>query len=232
MTTLYLVRLPLRPAPLFRFATEQRISDPDPNLGYTCHAWLAALFGELAPRPFRYFAQRNEILGYGTADKTALIEHAQAFAPPLAWDALDAQGIAAKPMPSNWRSGKALRLEVLLCPVVRHGGNEKDAYLHALDRLGEAAPERADIYRQWFTERCGSALVLQGIEVRGMQSRASMLRRARDGHKRLMRIERPSVLLGATAAIADNEKFAALVASGIGRHRTFGFGMLLLAPAE
>jgi CRISPR system Cascade subunit CasE len=232
MSTLHLVRLPLRPPQLLRFAAEQGIADPDPLLGYTCHAWLTALLGKLAPKPFRYIERRREVLGYVNADRSALLEHAKAFAPPLAWDALDATGVATKLMPNNWRVGKTLQLEVLLCPVVRQRANEKDAYLHALDRLGNQAPTRVDVYRQWFTARCDKALSFGNVEVRGLQSRVAMLRRARNGQNRLLRIQRPQVLLSATAAIADKDEFAMLVAAGVGRHRAFGFGMLLLAPAE
>lgn len=230
MNDLHLARLPIRLPALLRFAVENGINDPDPTQGYTVHAWLAALFGECAPKPFRYMEKRDEVLGYSRAGAEQLLYHARAYASPLAWSALNAEGVASKPMPTLWRVNQRLRLEVLACPVVRHDQDEKDAYLHALDRLGEAAPTRAEVYRDWFTERCAHALRLEQVEVRGMQARSPLLRRARNGQNRLKTVERPRVLFAADASVVDNERFAELLARGIGRHRAFGFGMILLAP--
>jgi CRISPR system Cascade subunit CasE len=41
----------------------------------------------------------------------------------------------------------------------------------------------------------------------------------------------PDVAFAGVLTVGDPEAFAALVARGVGRHRAFGFGMLLLAPA-
>ena len=57
-----------------------------------------------------------------------------------------------------------------------------------------------------------------------------MLRRDRSGGNRLRGVERPQALFGGTAVIRDGERFAALLARGIGRHRAFGSGMVLLSP--
>jgi CRISPR system Cascade subunit CasE len=43
-------------------------------------------------------------------------------------------------------------------------------------------------------------------------------------------VERPQALFGAEAVVVDGERFADLLARGIGRHRAFGFGMVLVAP--
>lgn len=232
MNAQHLVRLPIRLPPLLRFGAEHGIHDPDTGLGYVLHAWLMALFGEHAPRPFRYLERRNEVLGYTSSNGAALLEHAQAFGPPLAWSALDDGGVASKPMPTAWRAGLRLRMDVLVCPVVRHGQDEKDVYLHALDRSRDEPPARATVYRQWFIERCSEALNIEQLELRGMQARAQLLRRARNGQNRLKAIERPQALFAADATVANGERFAELLARGIGRHRSFGFGMMLLAPVQ
>ena len=43
-------------------------------------------------------------------------------------------------------------------------------------------------------------------------------------------MERPEVYLDGTLEITDSEAFNAMIARGLGRHRAFGFGMLLLRP--
>lgn len=230
MSALHLLRIPVDPPRLLRFAFEHGIREEDETLGYTLHAWLAALFGELAPKPFRYFERRREVLAYARADHASLLDHAQTFASPLAWQALDADGVASKPMPERWRAGQRLRLEVLTCPVSRKDDEEKDVYLRALDRLGEAAPTRAEVYRQWFAAQWHDTVRLESVELMGMSARSFLLRRDRRNGSRLRRVERPQALFGAEAVVHDAEAFAERLARGIGRHRAFGFGMVLLSP--
>ncbi|GIX39466.1 MAG: hypothetical protein KatS3mg128_0515 [Silanimonas sp.] len=230
MSGLHLVRIPVYAPRLLRFAHEHGIVQPDETLGYTLHAWFTALFGEQAPKPFRYLERRSEVLGYARSPATELLARAQAFASPQAWAALDAEGVASKPMPNEWRNGQRLRMEVLVCPVSRKDDAEKDVYLRALDRMNAATPPRAEVYRQWFMAQWGEALQLEQIELLGMSARSPLLRRARNGGNRLRIVERPQALFGAEAIVGDGPAFAEKLARGIGRHRAFGFGMVLLAP--
>jgi len=230
MSGLYLLRLPVHLPRLLRFAIEHGIQQEDETLGYTLHAWLTALFGEAAPNPFRYFEKRHAVLAYARADVARLLSIAEQRGSLAALAALDATNVASKPMPVNWRTGQRLHLEVLTCPVSRKDDEEKDVYLRALDQLGEAAPPRGEVYRQWFARQWHDAVDFEQIEHLGMTARARFLRRARNGSNRLLTIERPQALFGAEAVLRDPERFAALLLRGIGRHRAFGFGMVLLAP--
>ncbi len=243
MSCLHLVRIPVDGPRLMRFAFEQGITQEDETFGYSLHAWLTALFGKLAPKPFRYFPQRGELLAYAGCDATTLLETAQAFASPQAWAVLDTDRVASKPMPERWRAGQRLRLEALVCPVTRKDGEEKDVFLRALDRharsqqpasddTGEPEPTRGEVYREWFIRQLGNAVSVRELELSGMSARVRMLRRARNGTNRLRIIERPRALFAAEVSVSDPEAFAALLARGIGRHRAFGFGMVLLAPAR
>src|SRR5690606_15891133 len=103
MSTLHLLRIPIHVPQLLRFAMGHGITREDETLGYCLHAWLAALFGNQSPKPFRYFERRGEVMAYARADAAALLEHAQAFASPQAWAALDPEGFASKPLPDTWR---------------------------------------------------------------------------------------------------------------------------------
>lgn len=230
MSGLHLVRIPVVAPRLLRFAAEQGITQEEEGLGYTLHAWFAALFGEAAPKPFRYFERRHEVLGYSAHPVAELLDRAQAFASPQAWAALDPAGVFSKPMPAAWRAGQRLHLEVLTCPVSRKGDEEKDLYLRTLDRLGPDAPPRGEVYRQWFASQWNGAVQLEGVELLGMAARTRLLRRARNGHNRLLVVERPQALFGANAMVQDGEQFAERLSRGIGRHRAFGFGMVLVAP--
>lgn len=230
MSGLHLLRIPLQAPPLLRFAVENGIPQEDETLGYTLHAWLTALFGEAAPKPFRLIERRGEVLAYTPHPAAELLERAQAFASPQAWAALDPTGVMSKPLPAQWRAGTRLRMEVLTCPVARKGDEEKDLYLRALDRLGEATPPRGEVYREWFARQWEGVARLEQVELLGMTARSRLLRRARNGQNRLKVVERPQALFAAKAVVEDGEQFAARLARGIGRHRAFGFGMVLVAP--
>lgn len=235
MSELHLVRIPVHAPRLLRFAAEHGITQEDETLGYTLHAWFAALFGDQSPKPFRYFERKHEVLAYSSQDAANLLAHAQAFATPQAWAALDPDGVVSKPMPATWRQGQRLRLEALVCPVARKDNEEKDVYLRALDRLseGETAPSRAEVYRQWFLRQLDGAVRVDALELLGMSARVRMLRRFRGGGaNRLRVVERPQAFFAAEVSITDPQRFAALIARGIGRHRAFGFGMILLAPSR
>lgn len=171
-------------------------------------------------------------MAYASADSATLLEHARSFASPLAWQALHAEGVASKPMPTEWRAGQRLHLEVLACPVSRKDDVEKDIYLRALDRSGKEAPMRTDVYRQWFIRQWGNALQLELVEILGMSARSRLLRRDHHNGNRLRTIERPQALFGAEGVICDAAAFARCLARGIGRHRAFGYGMVLLAPPQ
>ncbi len=233
MSGLHLVRIPVHAPQLMRFAFKQGITQEDETFGYTLHAWLAALFGSHVLKPFRYFERRREVLAYAAHDANTLLEHSQAFASPLAWAALKTEGVASKPMPEAWRTGQRLRLEALVCPVTRKGGEEKDVYLRALDRIAEGtpAPRRAEVYRWWFARQLGGVVQVQALELLGLSARVKMLRRSHsNGSNRLRAIERPQALFVAEVKVIDPHGFAALLARGVGRHRAFGYGMILLAP--
>lgn len=234
MTNLHLVRLRMDLPALMRFARDQGLLRDDDGHGYAMHAWLVAMFGALAPKPFRFIEERGELLGYMSSAAEALYEHAQSFASPQAWAALVPGSLACKPMPSIWNATRRLGVEVLACPVSRKDDLEKDVFLRAVDRLGDAVPPRAEVYCDWFRRQWGDAIQFEQLELAGF-SRGRLLRRPRLDSATLVRkatsIERPRALFRAVVTVRDGGAFGDLVARGIGRHRAFGFGLVLVSPA-
>jgi CRISPR system Cascade subunit CasE len=53
----------------------------------------------------------------------------------------------------------------------------------------------------------------------------------RDKSRRLRSVEGPDASFSGVLVVEDPEKFAGLLAHGVGRHAAFGYGMLLLRPA-
>ena len=232
MSELHLVRLQVNGPQLLRFVQSQHgLQSDDDGFGYALHAWLAAMFGTHAPKPFRLLEPSGEVLGYTQVDATTLLEHARAFAPPHAYAALVPDSLAAKAMPSSWREGQRLQVDVLACPIARKDHVEKDVYLRALDRLGDEAPPRAQVYADWFIRQWGEIVHVEHVELTGFARRRLLRRPLYDGKRQARRIERPQANFNAIVRIDDGPGFATALARGLGRHRAFGYGMVLLRPA-
>ena len=242
---MHMIQLALDPARLVNFVhTHGHSLTADEDHGYATHAWLCATFGDLAPKPFRLSERRSgqlSLLGYADTDGDALRSHAQTFAEPQVLAACDIQGLASKAMPAEWEAGRRFDFEVRVCPVTR-GERERDAWLSALDRAmaaGDEPPPRERIYVDWLKTHLGAAAMIDqtadGLAARGRERvRLAGFRRvvtSRRGARGIEhRVERPDALIQGTLRILDGVAFGRLLARGVGRHRAFGFGMLLLKP--
>lgn len=245
--TLHLIRLGLRPAALAEWAARRRLMQTSGfDEGRALHHLLGETFGPGALQPFRLLAapggQEANLYAYSAADPDALRETAAAIALPDALAVLPLAGLEAKPMPAGWRSGQRLGFDIRARPVTRlakpvpahadlHGrpqperraGAEIDAFLARILRGGKAAT-REDVYVGWLADRLAPAARLEEARL----TRFERSRAARVGVS-----EGPDATLQGTLAIAEPEAFAALLARGVGRHRAYGYGMLLLrAPGR
>ncbi|MFV0281486.1 MAG: type I-E CRISPR-associated protein Cas6/Cse3/CasE [Rhodoblastus sp.] len=233
-----------------------RVSWPEADPGYLWHALLTATFGALAPKPWRLVEPprgRAHILGYVEADKAALEDHARSFADPAAAAAIGLATLETKQMPDRFAAGRRLGFEVRLRSVVRSnlapdgaGGRtgrvraEIDAALHAALAAREAdaaapRPEAEQIYRTWLAERLnrGGAHADTGAMQLLWRKRAAIVRR--NAERAAILVGRkgggPDIGLAGVLEVTDETTFQATLARGVGRHRAFGFGMLLLRPA-
>ena len=250
---LQMIRAEINARDFQRWMGMRRLQDPDHGM----HCLLTECFGrDLAPRPFRAIFPRGGnmgcLYGYGTVDAEALRDAAAAYADPLQSRIVPPHGIDSKPMPAEWTAGKRLGFEVRVRPVVRlerdtsripahlqrsfkegglRPGKECDAYLwKAIQHpKGEMQDSREKVYRVWLAERlqkCGAAeLNVEETRLVSFQ-RTRAVRRLRGGYS-----EGPDALMRGTLEITDGQAFAQLLAGGVGRHRAYGYGMLLLRPA-
>lgn len=216
------------------------------DLGYALHALLRSAFGDMAPQPFAYQGERAGLLGY-TRHAPESLADAAALALPDVAAALGLQagpmcpGLSVRAMPSHWRSGQVLGFEVCLRPTQRNGrsGLERDVFLCAVEqpRSPDAAPpQREAVYLDWlaaqFTRHAG-AKVLDASVTGFMLS--DVVRRqqagAGNGERAKRHIGGPEARFAGLLEVDDPQAFAAGLARGLGRHRAFGFGMVLLKPA-
>ncbi|HVN89183.1 MAG TPA: type I-E CRISPR-associated protein Cas6/Cse3/CasE [Candidatus Binataceae bacterium] len=243
---LFMLRAEFDELALSRFAARAGINLSVADGGYILHTALAALFGEAAPRPFAVRDERARQLtlyGYSTEDHRSLSERARALADPLAAATIDFESFCSKAMPSNWRAGARYRFESRVCPIVRISGrsrgeqpSETDAFLYRCLREGPAVKvNRQTVYRDWLEKeigRYGAARLVDRDYVRLTRlQRQRLARRDRSGVRSSLRLcERPDATLSSVLEIVSPEAFGKLLRRGLGRHRAFGFGMLLLRP--
>jgi len=230
---------------LTTWMVRHRTSDP----GEALHGLLRAAFGAHAPQPFRYLDEQRGLLAYTGLDTSAMAEQV-ALADPLAAQTLGLgacsthDGYRLRPFPTQWAQGQELGFELRVRPTVRSGQKEQDAFVHAITLAGGpqgAAVDRRAVYVQWLREHLtvregASRQPWQGaIELLDVQlsafARSKVMRRTqpaagqpRHGHA----IEGPDATLTGRLRVADPAAFAQLLARGVGRHRAYGFGMLLL----
>lgn len=240
--TLHLIRVDPEPAECARwFAAEDLLPRDGEDDGYAWHALLCAVFGKaLAPKPFRVIARRgrtSQILAYSGAAPAELVAAAREFADPLALGAAGlATGaeLAVKPVPA-FAAGRQLGFSLRMRPTVRvdRDGDrnrtaEIDAYVAALRTSPDTRPDRQAVYTEWLRSKLGAGGARM-IDVRfDGEERAPVLRRDRD--RSLRRVEGHAANVAGHLEVADADRFAALLARGVGRHRAFGYGMLLLSP--
>lgn len=241
---LHLVKVPLRADRLMALAKDRRIRLRSLDDGYLTHCLLTEIWQERAPAPFvlRGAGRVISAWGYSSAPASALIEHARDFGDPSVlgvFDRLDA--IASKEMPI-FQPGRHVGFLVRACPVVRlaratHGhpsGAEVDVFLSkvfANDSTDSIA--REEVYRAWFRERFDdeekTGASLESVRIAGM-TRTRVVRRTQGQERSAKVLERPDVHLEGDLLIRDGNVFLHFLARGIGRHRAFGFGALLVVP--
>ncbi len=240
---LHLMRLQPDPTALAAWAARHGLLSPDGDYGYAFHALLRAAFGDLAPKPFRYLDGKQGFLAYVSAPVETLRLNASLAAPDVA-RALGLDALDARPFPTIWQSGQHLGFEVRVRPVVRtNGGRERDAFLHSFGNgsvSGTPTDEgsiarRSAIYADWLSSHLAAEDAAKIIEAHLDAFRLTRVLRkaaASGGMRReVLPVTGPDVVYKGVIQVGSGEAFARLLARGVGRHRAFGFGMLLLRPA-
>lgn len=216
---------------------------------YLVHCAISELFQDHAPKPFfvendiKKTSSKNSngrfvtILGYSELDLEGLKKVAQGFASPTVYSICHWDRSDSKPMPQTFPDGLELKFELRACPVVRKAsdgpkwkeGQEIDAFLSKVWEIDDKSVpvDREETYKEWlihYFKRQNSA-DLTSLSV----TRFSIERMSRRNHKsnrKVKVIQRPDVTFTGTLKIRNGDEFKAMLYRGIGRHKSFGFGML------
>ena len=228
------------------------------DTGYLVHCALGELFGDEAPQPFSIENESQNgrqvrVLGYTAADADTLQANAQLDASPTVYEICDWDGLAAKPMPATFPEGMALQFELRACPVVRKAsagkgvnqngdertweeGDELDAFLaEAWTRPEEDDLSREQVYRDWLTRqfdiRGGAEPQSIGMTRFSIERMTRRVPKTNSGERKADTIKRPDATLTGTLEVTDSSAFIDLLRSGLGRHKSFGYGMLKVRRA-
>ena len=244
-----MISLDLDRSMLARFGRSMGLPLQTADEGYLAHCTMRAAFGALAPQPFAMRPARGRfarVLGYADVSADALRDHAASFAEPIAHSACNIPSMAAKAMPEWWPAGIQLGFEVRVCPIRRPSANasrkaagatrdhaEVDCFLSECWKAGVAARlSREEIYRAWLARELARDAAATMSAAQMISFRRIRLSRSDHAATRRLRVcERPDALMRGVLEVNEPVAFAALLRRGVGRHRAFGFGMLLLRPA-
>ncbi|MDE3022323.1 MAG: type I-E CRISPR-associated protein Cas6/Cse3/CasE [Pseudomonadota bacterium] len=223
---------------LAAWAVRYKVLSPDGEYGYALHGLLSAAFGEQAPKLFRYMGDKQGLLAYTTVDLETLCHHATLAAPDVA-RALGLDTLDARLFPETWKQDQLLGFEVRMRPVIRtKDGRERDAFLYAAESSpteeSDSIVQRAMIYHDWLAKQLAANGAAQIIQANMKEFRLTRVLRksgtGENGKRKTFAVNGPDAVFKGQLRVGESQAFSRLLARGIGRHRAFGFGMLLLRP--
>jgi CRISPR system Cascade subunit CasE len=165
---------------------------------------------------------------------------------PLIHSICDWQSFTDKPMPNIFKPGQRFGFELRACPVVRLAkagikitrdgdkiqvkkGAEVDVFIQQAWARPDEKLSRETIYREWlegqFKRRGGARLT--GFRLKSFRCE-KLIRRDHAARREAHQIKRPDAQIDGEIEITDSKAFTNMLRAGLGRHRGFGFGMLVL----
>lgn len=201
------------------------------DVNYATHAALDSNFGPSVVKPFSIVGDKPnsdhtfKVLAYSDHDADALQELASELATPE-WYAC-VKSVVSKPMPKTWAAGRELRLGLRTCPVRRSGNTEGDLFMSAV--RSDPTSDRHQVYSAWVSSLLedSGAVTLQQAPVVERFHTSRVVRRDQET-KAVRHVTIPDVTFDLNVVVKDGERFNELLCSGVGRHRSFGFGMILV----
>ena len=241
-TAMHQIRANVNAKELQRWMAERRITDRD----YAMHSLLTESFDKAAPRPYRLVPATDSdyhiLYGYTRGHDAADLKlEAAMSADPLQANIIPADSIQSKAMPTNWPQGKTLGFETRVRPITRMknlqdtGKNATEIDRYALKIMQGKLPgnqpytgTRLEAYTEWlkqqFDKFAGAELHTEGTYI----TTFNITNAVRGPHRG--QAKGPDVVLRGSFTITNPEAFKTMLSQGLGRHKAYGFGMLLVHP--
>ena len=231
---LHMIRATLEMRPMRQWMGERRLTDVD----HALHCLLGETMGDAAPQPHRLLvrpeATQATLLGYTSAPGAELALRIRETADPLQEQIIRPEAVQAKAMPTEWQTGRRYSFEARVRPVVRERETKREIDVYRQverQRTGGTPPSsREQVYTRWLAgqlARGGAATLEPDSAILVSYHEINSVRRAHGQPS-----PGPDVVMRGHLNVDQPEAFTALLARGLGRHRAFGYGMLLLHPAQ
>ena len=198
----------------------------------------------MVPQPFRMLFTRGAdygtLYGYVNADIESIRQAFSMFADPLQAQIIPSHSWNAKTMPNEWKPGTMLGFETRVRPVHKHAiedpeypNVECDSLVHAVYHVEGGHDKyhgRENVYIQWIREQLerNGAVKLLEEATKLVSFQINRAYRALDTRH----IDGPDATIRGTFSVMDSDAFNHVLKKGIGRHKSYGYGMVLLKPAQ
>jgi CRISPR system Cascade subunit CasE len=232
---LFLTSLKLKFPGLVALGHRQNLAMRHIDEAYLVHVWLCAAFGEDAMfKPWvveSHSGSELHIMGYSVLDAKALRAVAETNTTSEVFDVTDWSSCQSRAIPHELSPGTRVRIRARVCPTKRTTNGEKDAFLLAIEgKPRDHYVDREVIYADWMqdavTRFCGGHL----SDVRMTSFRLATLFRRVQGAVRKSTMPRlPEATMEATLTVGE-KGIGELFSRGLGRHRSFGLGMVRVIP--
>ena len=253
MNPLYLIRAILKVEDLARWSAERGLVQRGRIVkgfdeGRALHHLLDELFGPQTIRTLRLLVSPGgytaNLYGYSELSHEQLRAAADNHGLPEHINVIQPTGIDSKQMPSTWKQGQRLGFDLRVRPVRRlkspltngnssfRAGAELDAFLiealrmHPGNNKGmtREARSRELVYLEWLEARLDEGAAIDRGATRLANFRRTSISRGSSGP------EGPDAVFHGVLTVKNPDLFKELISHGIGRHRAYGYGMILLRP--
>ena len=228
--------------------------------GFTLHVLLSTMFGKSILQPFRLFHSSGRPMAtlycYTKENPDELRELAKTVSGPEHLSILDPAEMLWRQMPDRFRKGQLLGFDIKARPIerieigrrlkagrmqpvfmerdyfptyrryhIRNANNDNNGNGVGRGNNGGPPKTRQDDYRCWLNHRLG-----RGADVLTCRLAAFYFTTAYRGRNRS--VLGPDATLHGTLRVNNPDEFRTKLQTGIGRHKAYGYGMLLLRPPD
>lgn len=241
--TLHLARIGIDPQALRTYAAMTRTGDDDGL--YATHHALRKMFGDNAPQPFHAVLSGPEphVVGYLDAERAGLLASMEGKGDAVLRRVFSDR-VLTREMPAVWEDGARLSFRLRGRTVVRYSEEvadlvekttgwrppaEVDAVLAASRKTGTPADPN-EVCREWLERRLGDVATVETFVLKDYRQVSS--KRSSHGPDGRVMVPGPDATMAGILTVHDGERFAGMLARGIGRHSAFGYGMMMVSRAR
>ena len=238
--THHLISVPIKMKAFHKWSAARGLmGDNNFSEDYALHVLLSGAFGKSVLQPFRLMSTfknpKGTLYGYAKCSAKKLRTLIEEVATPDCLGVIKHKELKSKPMNMTFKEGKRLGFDLRVRPVVRKHDEgrpskrfEIDAFLAQEKRSPAKNPTeicqlRQSVYTDWLSHRFNGAADIKRCDL----TRFRITPTVRGNNKTP---NGPDAILQGDIVVRNADSFYDILCHGIGRHKAYGFGMLILRP--